>query len=80
MEFLHRDRVREKGITPALEESIFHAMGRFIQIAAMMLDMCMVWGKCSPEWTFIHNYPQFSTELGELSTVLGQFKGFLALI
>jgi len=39
MEFLHRDRVREKGITPGLEETIFHAMGRSIQIAAMTLDM-----------------------------------------
>ena len=55
-------------------------MGRSIQIAAMMLEMCMVWGKRSPESTVIHSYPQFSTELGELSTVLDHLQGILALI
>jgi hypothetical protein len=40
----------------------------------------MVCGKYSPEPIFIPSFPQFSTELGQLSTVSGHKWLFLVLI
>jgi hypothetical protein len=63
--------VSEKGINIKGKSDVVLGVLGSPQSYGIHGEMCMVCGKGSPEPIFIPSFPQFSTELGELSTVLG---------